>query len=68
MKKHGSALEGLVPKSFLTVRQVAERCGVSERTVRRWIKTGELRAHQLGRSVRVSEEDLAAFLAVHRNA
>ena len=50
-----------------TVEQVAERCSVSPRTTRRWIQAGELRAHRLGHLVRVSEEDLAAFLAAHRD-
>jgi excisionase family DNA binding protein len=50
----------------LTVEQIAERCAVSTRTTRRWIDAGALRAHRLGHLVRVSEEDLAAFLAAHR--
>jgi excisionase family DNA binding protein len=41
-------------------------CSVSPRTTRRWIKAGALRAYRLGSLVRVSEEDLAAFLAAHR--
>jgi len=51
----------------LTVEQIAERCAVSTRTTRRWIDTGALRAHRLGHLVRVSDEDLAAFLAAHRD-
>jgi len=50
----------------LTVEQVAQRCSVSTRTTRRWIEAGALRAYRLGSLVRVSEEDLAAFLAAHR--
>ena len=54
---------------LLTIEQVADRCSVSVRTVRRWIASGELGVHRLGtRNVRVSEHDLAAFLAAHRDA
>ena len=51
-----------VPERLLTVAQVAERCQVSPRSVRRWIDEGDLPVVRLGRSVRVSENDLAAFL------
>src|SRR5829696_4746607 len=54
------------PGPLLTVEQVAQRCSVSSRTTRRWIEAGVLRAHRLGALVRISEEDLAAFLAAHR--
>jgi excisionase family DNA binding protein len=40
--------------------------GVSTRTVRRWIARGELAVHRFGTSVRVSDDDLRAFLARHR--
>jgi excisionase family DNA binding protein len=40
---------------------------VSTRTTRRWIEAGVLRAHRLGHLVRISEEDLASFLAAHRD-
>ena len=44
-----------------TVTEIAEDLKVSERTVRRWIAQGDLRAHRFGRAVRVSSEDLEAF-------
>ena len=50
-----------------TVEQVAERCSVSSRTIRRWIAAGALRAHRFPHLVRISEEDLAAFLSAHRD-
>lgn len=57
-----------LPKTmtFCTIKMVAERLGVSTRTVRRWIKRGELVAHRFGSAVRVADRDLLAFLAVHR--
>lgn len=53
---------------FYTVEHVAEALEVSLRTVRRWIALGLLRVHRFGRTVRISEADLSAFLATHRDA
>jgi len=47
---------------------VAPHLGVSVRTVRRLIATGELPTHRIGRAVRVSADDLARFLAARRRA
>jgi len=48
---------------LLSVSAVAELLGVSTKTVRRLIGRGELKVHRIGGSVRVSEEDLRAYLA-----
>jgi excisionase family DNA binding protein len=53
---------------FYTVEQVAGALEVSLRTVRRWIALDLLRVHRFGRTVRISEADLSAFLATHRDA
>jgi excisionase family DNA binding protein len=53
---------------FLTVQQTAEALDVATKTVRRWITTGELRVHRLGRSIRIAEPDLLAFLKRKRDA
>lgn len=50
----------------LTIHQVADQLSVSDKTVRRWVWDGALRHHRLGASIRVAEEDLAAFLASRR--
>jgi excisionase family DNA binding protein len=47
---------------LLTVDDVAARCQVSTRTVRRWIKSGELQAIRLGRQLRVRPVDFESFL------
>ena len=47
---------------FLSVAEVAVRLGVSGKTVRRMIKGGDLRAHRVGRLVRVAERSLADCL------
>jgi excisionase family DNA binding protein len=51
---------------FLKVAEVADSLKVSTRTVRRWIERGDLVAHRLGGAIRISETDLRAFLALHR--
>jgi excisionase family DNA binding protein len=54
-------------RSFYTIEDVAECLGVSTRTVRRWIDSHVLVAHQFGRLKRVSDADLAAFLNANRD-
>jgi excisionase family DNA binding protein len=51
---------------FFTIAEVAERLQVAPRTVRRWIKAGDLIVHRVGGVVRIAEVDLRAFLAPHR--
>jgi excisionase family DNA binding protein len=51
---------------FFTIAEVAESLHVATRTVRRWIKAGDLVAHRAGAVVRIAEADLRAFLALHR--
>ena len=55
-------------QKFFTIAEVAERLRVATRTVRRWIKNGDLIAHRHGGVVRISDGDLRAFLAAHREA
>jgi excisionase family DNA binding protein len=52
---------------FHTIGGIALQLGVSARSVHRWIAQGELIVHRIGRSVRISETDFKAFLAVHRD-
>jgi excisionase family DNA binding protein len=51
---------------FFTIAEVAERLNVATRTVRRWIKVGDLVVHRVGNVVRIADSDLRAFLALHR--
>jgi excisionase family DNA binding protein len=48
---------------FLTVHEVADLLRVSTMTVYRLIKGGELLAVRVGKSYRVREDDLDAFIA-----
>jgi excisionase family DNA binding protein len=48
---------------FLSVAEVAKRLGVSEKTVRRRIASGDWPAHRVGQLIRVSERILTTYLA-----
>ncbi len=50
-----------------SINELADRWGVSPRTVRRQIEAGALRAHRIGRLVRVSDADAEAFLNDNRD-
>jgi excisionase family DNA binding protein len=58
---------GGLPK-YYTIKAVAEAVAVSTRTVRRWIANGDLAAHRIHGVIRVSDSNLLAFLALHREA
>jgi excisionase family DNA binding protein len=51
---------------MLSVDAVAERLGLSSKTVRRIIESGELTIHRIGRRVLIAEGDLDAFVNRHR--
>ncbi len=49
-----------------SIDELAERWGVSSRTVQRQIKSGALRAHRIGRLLRISDADAEGFLRQNR--
>ena len=51
-----------VPEQLLNIKDVAALCRVSSKTVRRWIKTRELTAAQLGAQWRIRPRDLDLFI------
>jgi len=53
---------------YQTVQQLAERLEVAEATVRHWIKSGELRAIDIGKGWRIADTDLEQFLLVRQTA
>jgi excisionase family DNA binding protein len=53
-------------QQMYSLEDVAERLQVSDRTVRRWIKGGDLAAYKPGREYRITPEDLAKFLESRR--
>lgn len=53
--------------SMLSVREVAERLGMSRSLVYREIRQGRLAHHRFANNtIRVSEDDLKAYIAAHR--
>jgi excisionase family DNA binding protein len=60
-RRHGAIMES---SSKLTIKQVSSELGVDERTVRRWIKSGQL--PYVGYDIRgrylVARSDLDAFV------
>ncbi|OLN21637.1 hypothetical protein BTO30_13810 [Domibacillus antri] len=51
---------------MLTTKEISEMLSVSEETVRRWIRTGDLKAIQEGKSYLVEKEDLMKL--IHQKA
>jgi len=51
---------------YYAINAVAEAIDVSSRTVRRWIANGDLVATRVHGVVRIADDDLRAFLALHR--
>ena len=60
------AVTATIRSEFFTIAEVAEGLHVAPRTVRRWIKAGDLVVHRVGGVVRIAEGDLRVFLALHR--
>jgi excisionase family DNA binding protein len=52
---------------YYTVKEVAERQGSCERSVRRKIAAKLLIAHRFGRLVRISEQDLLNYERLNRS-
>ena len=47
---------------YQTVQELAARLEVAEATVRQWIKSGKLRAIDIGKGWRISNTDVESFL------
>ena len=57
-----------LPPALLTLEMVADRLAISLRSVRRLIDGNELPVHHIGGTRRVSEDDLARYLAGTRRS
>jgi excisionase family DNA binding protein len=51
---------------FYSVDFVARKLGVAPKSIRRWIEVGDLRCHKFHGVLRISGEDLKAFIGTHR--
>jgi len=54
--------------ALLNKKDVAERLGVSHRTVTRLIESGQLKALRIGAQVRIRVSDLEKFIAARAKA
>jgi excisionase family DNA binding protein len=61
MRRKGPAI------SFFTERTLAAYLVVSDRTIRNWIRRGELPGYKFGASRRIDPADVEDFLARHRD-
>jgi excisionase family DNA binding protein len=52
---------------FFTERTLADFLAVSDRTVRNWIRRGDLPSYKLGAARRIDPADVEVFLARHRD-
>ena len=44
------------------ISEVAELLGVCNKTVRRWIAEGKLKAHRIGRTIRIPKTELVSII------
>ena len=55
-----------LPQEFYTVKELAKLLRVTEMTIYRLVKRGELPAYHIGRAMRFRRDDIEAFLKRHR--
>ena len=65
-KTFAAASPRSVSVQLLSISAVAKRLDVSIRTVRRLIDDKSIAIHRIGRQIRVSEADLAAYVQSRR--
>ncbi len=53
--------------AFFTERTLADYLAVSDRTIRNWIRRGQLPSYKLGAARRIDPADVEDFLARHRD-
>lgn len=63
----GMKRKGAAPISFYTERSLAAYLAVSDRTIRNWIRRGDLSSYKLGAARRIDPADVEDFLARHRD-
>jgi len=51
-----------------TLKEVTDRFKVSDKTIRRWVHSGQIEALTLGRQLRFEEREIKRFLDLRRRA
>ena len=54
--------KGIISDKYLTIKEICDLLKVSRSTVNRWILSRKLQSKKIGRLVRVSGQDLGAFV------
>jgi len=67
IRHQGGMERNAPPITFFTERTLATYLAVSDRTIRNWIRRGELPSYKLGASRRIDPADVDAFLAQRRD-
>jgi len=67
LDRGGMGTNGTPTPTFFTERSLAAYLAVSDRTIRNWIRRGELASYKLGASRRIDPADVGAFLAERRD-
>lgn len=55
-----------MPEKLLNVKQMQDFLGLSERTIFRLLKTGDLKGFKVGREWRFTESDINAYIEKQR--
>ncbi|MDX6602775.1 MAG: Helix-turn-helix domain [Solirubrobacterales bacterium] len=66
-RHQGSMERNATPITFFTERSLAAYLAVSDRTIRNWIRRGELPSYKLGAARRIDPSDVDTFLAQRRD-
>ena len=66
LDRGGMDRNGTPTPAFFTERTLATYLAVSDRTIRNWIRRGELASYKLGAARRIDPADVDAFLAQRR--
>jgi excisionase family DNA binding protein len=56
--------EGGNMSKLISLQQAAVTLSVTEGTIRRWIKSGKLKAYKLGKLWRITEDEIQNFLTI----
>ncbi len=51
--------------NYYTVQQVADKAGVSHKTIRKLVDNGHIKAVRWGKAIRIAETDIVNYLAEH---
>jgi excisionase family DNA binding protein len=64
-RQQGSTLHSVptLPQHLMTLREARTFVSVSDATIRRWIRRGDLPYYRVGRQIRIDSADLMRFLA-----